>query len=268
MSLHDKRILLTGASGGIGQASAHELAAAGAALVLSGRNEAALQALAAGIAGRGGVAEVVCGDLSSRAHVDRIVAETLRLDPRLDLVINAAGAAHFGSFESTPDEVMERLLDANVLAPMRLAQAALPALRARPGAMLVNVGSIFGSIGFPCFAAYSASKFALRGLCEALRREFRADGVEVLYFAPRYTRTAFNAGAAERMASAMGMNQDSAESVARQLVQAIERRASECYLGWPEKAFVRLNGLFPRLLDAALARQSDRMQAYALHEIS
>lgn len=268
MSLHQRRVLLAGASGGIGQATARELAAAGASVVLSGRNEPALQGLASEIAGSGGVAQVVCGDLSSRAGVDRIVAETLRQDPRLDLVINAAGAAHFGPFESTPDEVMERLLVANVLAPMRLVQAALPVLRTRPGAMVVNVGSIFGSIGFPCFAAYSATKFALRGFSEALRRELKDAQVEVLYFAPRYTRTAFNAGAAERMASAMGMNQDNPEMVARQLVQAIERRARERYLGWPEKAFVRLNSLFPRLLDAALAKQSGRMQAYALQNLS
>jgi short-subunit dehydrogenase len=268
MSLHTKRVLLTGASGGIGQAAARELAAAGAALVLSGRNEPALQALAAELASAGGVADVVCGDLSSRAGVDQILAETLRRDARLDLVVNAAGAAHFGAFDSTPDAVMERLLVANVLAPMRLVQAALPALRARPGSMVVNVGSIFGSIGFPCFAAYSATKFALRGFSEALRRELKDAGVEVLYFAPRYTRTPFNAGAAERMASAIGMNQDSPEAVARQLVMAIGRRARERYLGWPEKAFVRLNSLFPRLLDAALARQSGRMRPYALQNLS
>jgi short-subunit dehydrogenase len=268
MRLVKRRVLLTGASGGIGQAVARELSAAGASLVLSGRDAETLRDLAAELERAGGDAEVVCGDLSSRDGVERIVALALERESRLDLLVNAAGVAHFGAFESTPDDVLERLLSTNMLAPMRLVQAALPALRQVSGAMVVNVGSIFGSIGFPCFAAYSATKFALRGFSEALRRELKDADVEVLYFAPRYTRTAFNAGPAERMAAALHMNQDSPELVARQLVQAIERRARERYLGWPEKAFVRLNSLFPRLLDGALAKRSGHMLPYALQKLS
>lgn len=268
MPLTRRRILLTGASGGIGQALARALGRSGARLVLSGRNEIVLQKLALELEAAGGEAEVVCGDLSTRRGVDAVVERTLRFDTHLDMVVNAAGAAHFGSFEHTPDEQLERLLHANVLAPMRLAQASLPALRGTRGGMIVNVGSIFGSIGFPCFTAYSATKFALRGFSEALRRELADAGVEVLYFAPRYTRTAFNAGAAERMATAMNMKQDSPESVAEQLVDAISRHSRERYLGWPEKVFVRLNSLFPRLLDVALARQSVQMRRYALEQIS
>ena len=267
MRLVNRRILLTGASGGIGQAVARELANAGASLVLSGRNLQALEDLTHELGDARGAIDVVGGDLSSREGVDRIVAGALARGGRLDLIVNAAGAAHFGSFESTPDEVLQELLITNVLAPMRLVQAALPALRREKGAMVVNVGSIFGSIGFPCFAAYSSTKFALRGFSEALRRELKDAGVEVLYFAPRYTRTAFNAGAAERMAVALHMNQDSPLAVARQLVEAIESRARERYLGWPEKAFVRLNHLFPRLLDAALAKQAGQMRPYALQQL-
>jgi len=268
MPLTSRRILLAGASGGIGQAMARALCRSSARLVLSGRNENVLQNLALELEAAGGEAEVVCGDLSTRRGVDAVVERTLRFDANLDMVINAAGAAHFGSFEHTADEQLEHLLHTNVLAPMRLAQAALPALRGARGAMIVNVGSIFGSIGFPCFTAYSATKFALRGFSEALRRELADAGVEVLYFAPRYTRTAFNAGAAERMAAALNMKQDSPESVAEQLVDAVSRRSRERYLGWPEKAFVRLNSLFPRLLDVALARQSVQMRRYALEQIS
>jgi short-subunit dehydrogenase len=268
MRLLNRRILLTGASGGIGRAAARELSAAGASLVLSGRDAPALEALAAELGAAGGDVQVVCGDLSCRTGVERIVALALERSDRLDLVVNVAGTAHFGGFEDTPDEVMERLMVTNVLAPMRLVQALLPVLRARPGAMIVNVGSIFGSIGFPCFAVYSATKFALRGFSEALRRELKDADIDVLYFAPRYTKTAFNAGAAERMATALHMNQDSPHVVAQQLVRAIEGRARERYLGWPERAFVWLNSLFPRLLDGALARQSGQMQPYALQKLS
>ncbi len=113
-------------------------------------------------------------------------------------------------------------------------------ITARRG-QIVNVGSIFGSIGFPCFASYSASKFALRGFSEALRRELADSGVTVTYVAPRFTRTGFNHGAVARMADALRMNQDEPETVARDVVDAIERDGRNRYFGWPEKFFVRIN---------------------------
>ncbi len=267
MQLARSRCLLTGASGGIGRAVAHELSRRKVDLVLSGRNEPALVELATELRLAGGRVEVVCGDLLDAAGARGIVSRTLACDPVLDLVVNCAGTMHFGTFEQTPDATLETLWRTNVLAPMRLTQAVLPALRRRNESMIVNVGSIFGSIGFPCFATYSASKFALRGFSEALRRELHGSGVEVLYFAPRYTRTAFNAGAVEQMAQAVKMTQDSPESVAQQLAQAIEQRARDRYLGWPEKFFVRLNALFPRLVDGALIKQAAQMQPYALQPL-
>jgi short-subunit dehydrogenase len=267
MHVADRRCLLTGASGGIGRAVARELSRHKARLVLSGRNERGLVELATELRLAGGRVDVVCGDLLAPDGPRNIVAQVLAQDPSLDLVVNCAGAMHFGNFESTPDEALERLWRTNVLAPMRLIQAALPALRGRGESLIVNVGSIFGSIGFPCFATYSASKFALRGFSEALRRELSGSGVELLYFAPRYTRTSFNSGAVEQMARATGMNEDSPESVAAQLIVAMERRAKDRYLGWPEKFFVRLNGLFPRLVDGALIKQAAQMQPYALRSV-
>jgi len=268
MNLANRRCLLTGASGGIGRAVARELSRRHVHLVLSGRNERALVELATELRLAGGQVEVICGDLLSPSGPRSIVTQTLENDPVLDMVVNCAGVMHFGNFETTPDEVLDRIWRTNVLAPMRLAQAVLPALRRRGEAMIVNVGSIFGSIGFPCFATYSASKFALRGFSEALRRELAGSGVELLYFAPRYTRTAFNAGAIERMAQAVKMNEDTPESVALQLAQAIEQRAKDRYLGWPEKFFVRLNGLFPRLVDSALIKQAAQMRPYTLQSLS
>jgi short-subunit dehydrogenase len=267
MQLANRRCLLTGASGGIGRAVARELSRRKVDLVLSGRNERALVELATELRLIGGRVEVICGDLLSPSGPRDIVTRTLASDPVLDMVVNCAGAMHFGNFETTPDDALDRIWRTNVLAPMRLTQAVLPALRRRREALIVNVGSIFGSIGFPCFATYSASKFALRGFSEALRRELDGSGVQLLYFAPRYTRTALNAGAVERMAQAVKMHEDSPESVALQLAQAIEQRAKDRYLGWPEKFFVRLNSLFPRLVDGALIKQAAQMRPYALQSL-
>lgn len=268
MRLEHRRCLLTGAAGGIGREVARELSRRGARLVLSGRRLEPLRELATEIGLSGGSAEVVVGDLLAPQGAEQIVQEALRLDPQLDLVLNCAGISHFGSFEHTPADTLEALLRTNVLAPMRLIQAALPALRLREHALVVNVGSIFGSIGFPCFATYSATKFALRGFSEALRRELAGSKVDVLYFAPRYTRTALNAGAVERMAQAVHMNQDEPAVVARALIQAIESNLRERYLGWPEKLFVRINALFPRLVDGALIKQAGQMRPYALERLA
>lgn len=266
MRLQESSILLTGASGGIGRAAALQLAARGARLWLSGRREDELQKLAAEIRAGGGRAEVLACDLNEPGAAGRLVERLMAAETRLDIVINCAGAMHFGSFESTPDATLERLWRTNVLAPMRLVQAALPVLRRGGSGLVVNVGSIFGSIAFPCFATYSATKFALRGFSEALRRETAGSGVEVLYFAPRYTRTALNSGAVSEMAQALAMNQDSPERVAAALVEAIEHNRKERYLGWPEKLFVRINAWFPRLVDRALRKQGEQMRPYALRQ--
>ena len=266
MQLQDRCILLTGATGGIGRAAALQLAARGAKLWLSGRREGELQELAAQIRREGGRAEVLVADLTERGAARDLIARLRSVEPRLDIVINCAGAMHFGYFESTPPEAIEQLWRTNVLAPMQLVQAAVPALR-QGGGLIVNVGSIFGSIAFPCFATYSSTKFALRGFSEALRRELSGSGVDVLYFAPRYTRTALNSGAVSDMARAVGMNQDEPEAVGAALVEAIERNRKERYLGWPEKLFVRINAWFPRLVDAALRKQGQQMKPYALRQL-
>jgi len=150
----------------------------------------------------------------------------------------------------------------NVVAPIRLTQALLPHFESRPRAHVVNIGSIFGSIGYPCFASYSASKFAMRGYSEALRRELAHTSVQVHYVAPRCTRTAFNKGSVARMAEQLRMNQDSPEEVAAHVVDAISSGQADAYLGWPERLFVRINALLPRLVDGPLVREARKMRAF------
>jgi len=264
--MHDpfRRYLLTGAAGGIGRAVARELVGHGHAVVLSGRDERSLAALAAELLRDhpGADLSLAPGDLASAAGVAAVVAAASRGGRPLDGVINCAGQSWFGHFEAMPDTAMDAMWRTNVLAPMRLIQATLPLLRGRRGALVVNVGSVFGSIGYPCFAAYSATKFALRGLTEALRRELADDGIGFVYVAPRYTRTALNAGAVETMAAATGMHEDSPEQVARALLRAIERRTRLRVLGAPERFFVWLNTLLPGLVDRALGRQARQMRAF------
>jgi short-subunit dehydrogenase len=97
------------------------------------------------------------------------------------------------------DAAIERLFAINAVAPVQLTRALLPTLRSQPGSAILNIGSVFGSLGYPGFTAYSATKFALRGFTEALRRELADSKVGVHYFAPRATRTGMNASAVDRM---------------------------------------------------------------------
>lgn len=263
MQLKNKRVLLTGASGGIGRELAFELGRQGASLLLSGRKTLVLDNIASAIVNLGGKAEILPGDLTAAGGPQRLIAEATRNGEALDVVVNCAGISFFGMTEDLGAEKLQQLWRTNVLAPMQLAQAVLPLFKAQRSGLIVNVGSIFGSIGFPCFSAYSASKFALRGFSEALRRELEGSGVDVLYVAPRYTRTAINEGPVSRMAEAVAMKQDEPQKVARAIADAIIGNARERYFGWPERFFVKLNGLFPRLVDKGLREQGRRMRPFA-----
>ena len=133
----------------------------------------------------------------------------------------------------------------------------LPHFVGRRAGHVVNVGSILGSVALPHFAAYCASKFALRGFSEALRRELAATGVRVTYVAPRTTATAMNNATVRKLFAATKAAIDTPEDVATGIVAAIEQQRKDVYFGWPESLIVRLNGILPRLVDRALGRQTD-----------
>lgn len=262
MQLQDSRVLLTGAGGGIGSALAHALAARGARLALLGRDAAELKTLAAGLAGDV-PATTLDADLLDADARHRAVAEARRCLGGIDIVINCAGTMSFRPLVDEDPAVLARILRLNLEAPLLLVREILPEMLARGSGRIVNVGSTFGSIGFAWFAAYSASKFGVRGLSEALRRELEGSGVGVTYVAPRAVRTRFNSEAIYRMAQATGMRIDDPGRVAGQIVAAIERDAKDVYLGFPEKFFARLNGLLPRLVDGGLRRQNRLMAPFA-----
>ena len=120
---------------------------------------------------------------------------------------------------------------------------------------LVLVGSTFGSIGFPGYTAYCASKFGLRGFSEALRRELADTPVQVVYVAPRATATAMNPAPVNELNRALGNAMDAPEAVAAQILQAMEKDERRRFLGWPEKLFVVINGILPKLVDKAMLKQ-------------
>lgn len=246
MRFRDKIVLLTGGSGGLGGLIGDLLIDQGARLVVLDRAPP-----------RDGV-QYLAADLSTPEGIDSAAARIGQID--WDVLINLAGIQHFGPLEDqSPEQVVAGYM-VNLVAPVRLTQAVLPSMRRRRTGRIVNIGSIFGSIGFAHFATYSSAKAGLRGFSQALRREVAADGVGVTYIAPRAVRTALNSPAVLQFAEITGMNMDEPADIARRIVEAIRADKRDVYFGFPESFFVRVNALAPGLVDGALAA-NDRKAA-------
>jgi short-subunit dehydrogenase len=244
MQLTTSRFLMTGASGGIGQALVEQLCAGGAKLLLVGRKSEALQALAQKFPGQ---VQLSLADLRTRQGRDAVLAAARNI-AGLNGLINLAGVNQFSLLEHQDDNAIADMVELNVTATLQLTRHVLPLLRQQENALLVNVGSTFGSIGYPGFTAYCTTKFAIRGFSEALRRELADTRVKVLYVA---------------LNRQLKVTMDDPQAVARQIVRAIAREREELYLGWPEKFFVRINSLWPRLVDQALRKQLPLIQRFA-----
>jgi short-subunit dehydrogenase len=255
MNITGSRILLTGATGGIGRPLALELARRGARLALTGRDATRLAGLAGQLSNAGARAAMLPFDLTRPGSHAALVADAIESMGGIDVLINNAGRSHFGTFAGQDEAAMRELIETNVTAPLLLTRAVLPHMLARGSGCIVNIGSVFGAIGFPYNSAYSATKFALRGFSEALRRELADSGVQVLYIAPRATATAMNGREALTLMAETGTAVDSPEKVAAVIADALAGDRKEVVIGGPERFFARLNGLLPRLADGALIRQ-------------
>jgi len=257
-------ILLTGASGGIGQVAARRLAAAGARIIAVGRHQQSLDQLLAELAPvDSGEHLALAADLSDELARAALLTQLMGLEQPPNVLINMAGTNQLRLFEQQDTATIRSIIDTNFTHTLLLTHALLPLLRLRLEALIVNVGSTLGSIGYPGYVAYSSSKFALRGFTEALGRELSDSPIRVKYFAPRATRTALNAGAADALNAELRTPVDSPDEVAAALLQFISTTDSQRFLGWPEKLFVRLNGLFPGLVSGSIKKQLDTIKVHA-----
>ncbi|UCC73507.1 MAG: SDR family oxidoreductase [Gemmatimonadota bacterium] len=174
------RVVLTGATGGVGQAVAERLAHGGADLVVLGRRAGPLEELAARLGARSIIADL--GERSFAARLLERVKQSWGAVP--DVLINNAGFFELALFSETASEAFERALAVNLRAPFELIRACLPDMLARGSGHIVNVGSVAGRRAFPGNAAYSASKFGLRGLHEVLVEELHGSGLRVTWIEP------------------------------------------------------------------------------------
>lgn len=263
MKLSSAKVLITGGAGGIGRAIAAELLRHGACVMLVDRDEQSLRTAQSEMAQHADRVETTVADLTSAADRERLCALARGWRGGINVLINNAGLNDFGLFEEQTGQHIDRALAVNVQAPLHLCHELLPALKLRRQACILNTGSVFGAIGYPGYAIYSATKFALRGFTEALRRELAGTNVSVHYVAPRATRTGINSSAVERMNAELGVAMDSPARVAEAVSALIRTGAPAAVIGWPEKLFVRINALLPGVVDRAIRKQLPVIQRYA-----
>jgi short-subunit dehydrogenase len=256
MRAGDARIVLTGASGGLGRAFAAALVDAGASVMLVGRSPARLSEQARQLSRRAGDAEDRvrwhAADLDRRVDAERLSAAAV--DWKANVLVLGAGVPSFGRFDGLEADAVAATLRTNLVSPILLTQLMLPHLRQQPRAQIICIGSALGSIGLPGFSVYSAGKFGLHGFAESLRRELADTPVRVQYLGPRSTRTSFNNAAVERYNAATGTAMDEPNVVAAALLRLLAEERAERFVGFPERLAVRLNAIVPAWLDGSFAK--------------
>lgn len=254
--LSGRRVLITGASSGIGRAIALELARHGARLLVTARRADRLAALAEEVRQAGGTCDVLPGDVTDPAHRAALISAAEERLGGLDILINNAGVGAVGRFSVAGPDRLRQVMEVNFFAAAELIRLAVPLLRRGTRPMVVNVASILGHRGAPRVSEYSASKFALRGFSEAIRAELFHEGIGVLVVSPGTTESEFYGSVLEQRGETPWPVQPKvpAERVARDVCRAIERDRHEIVPNTRGRLLVWLNRLAPRLVDRAMQR--------------
>jgi short-subunit dehydrogenase len=256
--LQGKRILITGASRGIGRYLAKQLAPCGTRLALVARSIDKLDALARELPEEQQEAMVVIpADVTSENDRQRLIQTVTDRLGGLDVLINNAGIASFAHFTDSSEAILRQVMEVNFFAPAELIRLAIPLLRRGQQPAIVNISSMCGRRGLPAWSEYSASKFALCGLTEALRGEMARFDIDVLLVVPGLTRTDLprhllqNTG---RMKIDFGEGMPP-EVVAQQIARSLQKNRTETVLGREATWMLRFNRFFPRWMDRLIARR-------------
>ncbi|MGB6986908.1 MAG: SDR family NAD(P)-dependent oxidoreductase [Candidatus Aquilonibacter sp.] len=189
MQTQQRVALITGASSGIGAATARAFAAAGMAVAIAARRKDRLDELAAEIAASGGTAFVLTADLTKESDAQRIVKETEAHFGRLDVLVNNAGVMYLEPVDTASLERWREMFELNVLSLIASTQAALPGMRARKDGHIVNVSSTAGRMAHPNSGGYAATKFGVGAFSESLRKEVYQDNIRVTVIEPGLVAT-------------------------------------------------------------------------------
>lgn len=254
--LEGKRIVITGASSGIGRALVLEAARRGGRILATARNEARLQSIADESRQFRTTVEAVAGDITEPIVREQIVRAAERRLGGLDLLINNAGIGATGHFQYATAERLRKIMEVNFFAPCEMCRLAVPLLKIGNDPAIVMINSVAGRRAIPSRAEYSASKFALMGFSEALRAELAKDAIGVTVVSPGLTATRFEQNMLENAArhSLHAQRSMSAEKCAGLILNAVERRKHEVTLSMKGKLLVLINRIAPRFLDRKMAQ--------------
>lgn len=254
--LKGKRVILTGASGGMGQATARALAQAGARVVLAARTAETLRQLEGELRASGADAWAVPTDVTQPEDRHRLIDTTIERLGGLDVLINLSGIGSHGHFATSTPEINRLVMETNFFAPVELIRLAIPHLTEGNQPAIVNVSSMTGRRGIPAWPEYSASKWALVGISEALRGELCRFGIDVLLVLPGLTNSGFDKKLL-RKDGRMVIRFDkgmSPEYVGGAIVRALQKNRRETVLGREAKMMLFMNKYFPRLTSYLMAR--------------
>jgi short-subunit dehydrogenase len=192
--------------------------------------------------------------------LQNLVGKTIEAHGRIDVLVNNAGVLTGGRLDEVSKDDIDRIVGVNIWAPLRLTQLVLPHMRQRKSGTIVNVSSIAGRMGVPYLATYSASKYALRGMSEALRRELRPDNIHVLAVYPGFTAT-------DMMETVdigrLGMSIATAQQVGQAIVRGVQWKRPEVFIGLGDSLMSGWNELAPWAVDMGVDLMRERFRSAA-----
>ena len=255
MHVEGRAVIITGASSGIGRATAREFSRRRAHVVLAARNRKKLDELAKELADFPGRRLVVPTDVTDRLAVEALMRRTVEEFDGVDVLVNNAGVGLFAPIAGGSLDNMHHLFNVNFWGAVHCIQASVPYMRRQRLGHIVNVSSVAGKVASPYLGAYSATKFALAAVSDSLRSELAGTGIHVSTVYPGLTETSFQENML-REVEVPGVPRylptASAEAVARRIVQAVRRSLRDAYVTLPDFAAVTAYPLAPAVADWAL----------------
>ncbi len=260
------RVILTGASMGIGAAAARAFAADGARLLLVARSQTLLEEVAADVKARGGEAVYLPVDLTKSTEVARIVPAAVEALGGVDVLVNNAGVGIGATVAGMRMEDFRHLMELNLFCAVMLIQSVVPHMRAQGGGVIVNVSSMISKFSFPTAGGYCASKSALNAISDAARIELAPYKIRVATVCPGIVKTDWSKHLLGSERKPMGPKPWTAEAVAQVIVAAAKDPPRERVLGWQNKVLVGLARLAPGLLAWGMGRAYARRSRIACED--
>lgn len=243
--LHDSVVIVTGASSGIGAATARELARHGANVILAARRAEELAKQVQFITDRGYKATAIPTDITDETQIIRLVKQTLEQFSRVDVLVNSAGVGRMKAFSGEPVEYINKVIDVNLRGAMLMTHHILPGMLERHHGAIISIASVAGHVALN--PLYSATKFGLRGFSLSLRRDLLRSGISVSLVSPGYIKTDMNKRARLPMPGP--------DLVAKTIVKLVIKPRREVIVPAFYKPLVSIANSFPWLVDLVISRR-------------